>query len=175
MKVGRIIAVLVASVLLSSAIWSQDSSKQPNFSGRWVLEKINEYPGHMGVGNLGGAKMESELIVSHTDKELRVKETTKTRESFLRETLYYTDGRGETNKGFTLPFPYVSKTTLNNGRLLIDTKIQHSRGEASLVEEWELSPDGKTLTVRILATPSSNGPRPVRSPAKYDKVFKLTN
>lgn len=112
--------------------------------------------------------IEIELVVVQSADELELKEMTITRRGkHSRDAVYYLDGRGESNEGFTDGFIYESKTKINNQKLHIEGAVRfpNSQGSSYQTEEWELSADGKTLTIKTKTVG--------RSVIRYEKVFRL--
>jgi hypothetical protein len=111
-----------------------------------------------------------------------VKESTKgPRGAYSRDLVYFLDGRGESNKGFTQDFVYDSKTILKDKTILIDATIVISggRGGKAEIEEWQLSADGKKLTIKTKITGSliSSSASNARAANEIlsEKIFRLEN
>lgn len=135
----------------------------PNFSGRWLSKAIREEPGYVQVLPRDFLNLKVELLITHSGDELKVKETTLGSSTYSREVVYYLDGRGETNKGFTDGFVYESKTMLKKQRLNVQLTIRPSGAPKSVqTQEWELSKDRKTLTIKTRS-----------GVIRYERVFRL--
>jgi hypothetical protein len=102
-----------------------------------------------------------EIKITHHDPEFRIVRTiTINGKSELKESIYYTDGRGETNPTTiwlsTSPNPKSprpaetsSKTGWSGERVVIRSRLRLKDGiqfEDDVVDEWETFSDGKTLT-----------------------------
>lgn len=171
-------------VLLSTAVCvaqnAKNSSDIPNFSGRWVSESVKMHVDSPRPFRNADADFEIKLVIVQSGNELRVKEAIDgSRGSSSRDVIYYLDGRGETNKGFTDEFIYESKTVLKDNKLFIEMAIRspNSKVGPTQAEEWELSADGKTLIIR---TKSSGSGSPTVAGARwstirYEKVFRLAS
>ena len=108
---------------------------------------------------------------------MKVKETTNGSDRYSRDCIYYLDGRGESNKGFTHGFLYETKTILKKRKLVMEMTIRFpNRKENSFqIEEWVLSKDGRSLTVTV----ENFGRKEDRGFSfgllRYDKIFKLVS
>ncbi|MGE0245808.1 MAG: hypothetical protein AB7Q37_09185 [Pyrinomonadaceae bacterium] len=103
-----------------------------------ISGSILPFPGH-------DTKPDIEMQISLSGLELTVKETVDGRS---RTSKYFIDGRGEINSGFTSNFTYESKTQLKGRKVKFERKIYVSNGNPFKdTVVWELSKDGKKLTV----------------------------
>lgn len=159
-------------LLVFAVVCGAQAVKPPNdivgFNGRWVSEtvKISSDSGRRDKDTDPNLKIE--MIVSQSGNELKVKETTLGNERFSRDSVYYIDGRGESNKGFTDNFVYESKTSQKDRKLLIEGTIRSQGAGGKSIktkEDWEISADGKTLTIKT----KTSGMGTIR----YEKVFRL--
>ncbi|MBK9155279.1 MAG: hypothetical protein IPM25_13850 [Chloracidobacterium sp.] len=98
-----------------------------------ISGSILPFPGH-------DTKPDIEMQISLSGLELTVKETVDGRS---RTSKYFIDGRGEINSGFTSNFTYESKTQLKGRKV----KFERSMNPFKDTVVWELSKDGKKLTV----------------------------
>lgn len=159
-----VFGLVVAGAAQSGSVKTR--SNNPDFSGHWISESISAEAGSVPLpSDLRDLKIE--LIISQSENDLRVKETTLSSGTYSRNVTYYLDGRGESNKGFTPGFVYNSKSLLKNNALVMETIIQlpNSRGESAVQrDEWRLSKDGKTL---IIKTKSDM--------IRYKKTFRLVS
>jgi hypothetical protein len=146
---------------------SQDSIRRTDFSGRWISDsvKMSSNSGRQLPQSLSNVKVE--LVVKQAGNELRVKEISSgDRGDFSRESVYYLDGRGESNDGRSQDLIYDSKTELKDRKLSINSTIRprNSTGSINHAEEWELSSDGKSLRIT-----TKSGKNEIR----YEKLFRL--
>src|SRR4051812_47512941 len=140
---------LVALCTVCFAQTTKSDSNLPDFSGHWVSETVKQYS-IVRPSQAGDPNLKFDLVIIQLGPELKVKESTDgKRGSFSRDLIYYLDGRGESNKGYTQGFVYDSKTSVNGKGILIDTTISMPQAKASAnqTDEWQLSADGKTLTI----------------------------
>ena len=171
-----ILLLIFASGIFCIGQSTKSVSINPDFSGHWVSETIKRTSSVRPSQN-GDANLKIDLVVTQSDTELRVKETTDGNPgSYTRDLIYFLDGRGESNKGFTQGFVYDSKTSLKGREILIDTTITFptARDGVTQTEEWQLSADGKELTITTKnvgssRTSSSN----TGSTIVYEKIFRL--
>lgn len=169
--------LIIAFSAFCVAQGTKSDSDVPNFSGRWVSESLKDYSDRKSLD----PDQKTELIVSQSATELRVKESTGgKRGSSSRDSIYYLDGRGESNKGFTDGFMYESKTVVKDKKLLIEAAVvlpkTNTKSNFAKNDEWELSADGKTLTIRTNngVTPAGNSPpRFTVMAVRYEIVFRL--
>lgn len=131
------------------------SQTKPDLSGTWAFDHSRS-----NVGKSSTAY--DEIKITHHDPEFRIIRTiTINGKSELKELIYYTDGRGETNPTTTWlstspdpksprPAQTSSKTKWSGERVVIRSALQMREGihtfEDNVVDEWKLSADGKTLT-----------------------------
>lgn len=131
------------------------SQTKPDLSGTWAFDHSRS-----NVGKTSTAY--DEIKITHHEPEFRIVRTiTINGKSELKELIYYTDGRGETNPTTiwlsTSPNPNSprpaqtsSKTRWSGERVVIRSTLRLMAGihatEEDLVDEWKLSADGKTLT-----------------------------
>jgi hypothetical protein len=134
----------------------------PDLSGEWVPE-----------GNQVGGDG-SRLLIEHREPELRIKRLKgRSGAEVLRESVYYTDNRGETNRVPTLTDRPAkpaqedelrTKTAWRGDKLvtrgLLRKLISGRPLDAVVTEEWKLSKDGRRLThaTRFVLGGISTGP-----------------
>jgi hypothetical protein len=130
---------------------------KPDFSGTWLLDRAK--------GNVGSSTtLDQPVKITHHDPELRITRMISSNgQPTAQEFVYYTDGRGETNP--TIIFLSTStdvnrsvhdndvtksKTTWSGNKLVTRSTVRNLIGghllEFEMIDEWKLSPDGKTLT-----------------------------
>src|SRR5262249_53612769 len=118
-----LVVLIVASGTFCVAQTTKSDSNVPDFSGHWVSESVTQ---HSDIRPLqsGDASMKIDLVINQSGSELKVKEsTTGKRGSYSRDLVFFLDGRGESNEGFTKDFVYDSKTILKDKKVLINTAI----------------------------------------------------
>jgi hypothetical protein len=141
---------------------NQPSSSVPNFTGLWELNKSKSKLTKENPVNNGGTVT---ISITHSDPELRIVQKTvwKGKES-QRESIYYTDGRGESNKTSNLylsfyngnetgsPTPRATQSISTWKDKKVKTTysfmVQLPDGrqlKMNAAEEWQLSSDGQTL------------------------------
>ena len=170
-----VLAAMLCSLTASGA--AQESTVErkgdkPDLSGTWVWDKTRS--------NAEAVKRYGErgitLVVSHHDPELRVTRKTGTGDGErLHEAVYYTDGRGERNGGERDGQATDSKTGWKGDKIqrkyYFDMTMHGVRGGATkdarieITDEWEVSKDGKhlTLTTTVRSAPGQP-PLSVRPP-----------
>lgn len=155
-----------------------------NFSGTWRLHKESERSGTFPKRREDEAKPvpEVELIITQSGESITVKETNKRASNpASKESIYYVDGRGETNKGYDERFTYESRTKLEGRKVIIEMirRISGVKNTNYVREEWELDPDGKTLTIKNRSHFTKETYRTNSgmhsSLVGYDRVYKLVS
>ena len=160
----RSIISLGLNVILLSSFFAVSAQKKPappkpDFSGEWLLDVKKTSKKWIPK------RPDLPLKVSHHDPELRVKESSeKDGQIVERESVYFTDERGETNQATQFMMStgasvstseierertrsytrwsgnkIVSVATL---RMVLGTRVV----EYKVIDEWKLSDDGKVLT-----------------------------
>jgi hypothetical protein len=171
-----IFLLIFASGIFCLGQSTKSVSTNPDFSGHWVSETIKR-TSSVRPSQDGDANLKIDLVVAQSDTELRVKETTDGNPgSYTRDLVYFLDGRGESNKGFTQGFVYNSKTSLKGSEIVIDTVITFppARDGVTQTDEWQLSADGKKLTITTKNAGSSHASSSnARSTLVYEKIFRL--
>jgi hypothetical protein len=148
-------ASLLAALLtlsLSVAAAGDDKKKvksHPDFSGTWRLDHSKSDFGAFEDKPL--AKADSTLVVEHRDAELKIKRTLSLNgQEEVKEFVYYTDERGETNQATLGVGEVKSKTKWDGDRVVSEAKVvrksQTGPYELNVTQRWQVSSDGKTLT-----------------------------
>lgn len=139
----------MAFVAVSRAQDKKTGSPTVDFSGRWVTESIRSSSKLEGLP-IPALSADFHLVITHLGDELRVKELSKRPGNPFRVAVYYLDGRGESNKGLDEETVYKSRSIVKGQKLMIESTFKHKLASrpARSEEEWELSKDGKKLTIR---------------------------
>jgi hypothetical protein len=131
----RFAAILAFVTLAAVPVFAK-----PNFTGAWKVNSSKSDFGQFPGGNMTAK-------IAHEDPKLK---STITQEGpqgeFTMESTYTTDGKESTNEGFGgAPMKAVAKW---DGDILnIESKGQFGDNEFTMVDKYELSADGKTLTI----------------------------
>jgi hypothetical protein len=147
-------AILLTLCLLACAMSAAQEKKKegksrPDFSGTWRIDKAKSDFGEFSERPL--SKAEATLAVEHKEPELKVRRTLSLngREE-VKEFTYYTDGRGETNQATIGVGEVKSKTKWDGDRVVSEAQVtrrsQTGPYELSVVQKWQVSSDGGTLT-----------------------------
>jgi len=185
---------VIIFVLLTSAFFCQaqdgeakDKNGHPDFSGTWQLDTLKSEL-HPKLLVVSGPAVT--LTITHNDPELKIVQTTESREGPRRkEFAYRTDGAGETNppvrsyqalfNGSEVsnddPDKVPSKSEWNGKKLrtLSAVVIFIPDGKQSTVRTeavWEMSSDGETLIQTITFTVERGEPIHFK-PSRMRKVF----
>ena len=144
-------AATAALLLLTSAAWAQGT---PNFSGTWKLD--------VAKSDFGPAPPPESIVMVIDHKEPNIKAAT-TQKSQMgdtsNETIVTTDGKENVNKLRAMGAEQdVKSTTRWNGNKLLTARTIEVQGMAiNMSDTWELSDDGKVLTIgRELKTPQGD-------------------
>ena len=159
----------VASCVVVCPAQDKKSAAQtrPDLTGTWERNLSKSKRGNRGVGTAV-----VRLIISCKDPELKVtRHSDSIGKETIRDSVYYTDGRGEKNvtafsavvslglpyeniepnKGSSKNLEVRSKTKWEGDKLVsrysMSFAIQGRRVDIDVAEKRELSPDGKTLTI----------------------------
>ena len=158
MKLYKCNVVLTAlvSLCLTSATMAAD---RPDFSGEWNLNIVKSDFGAYRPTPVG-----SVLKIDHKDPILKVTRTIATDKGVITtESVYSTDGKETTNKGYAALGPDGVRQTprglqmknaakWDDSALVIETPISSNGANFKIQWKWILSADGKTLsTVRTFA------------------------
>ena len=146
---------------------AQTEKEKPNFSGTWFREKLK------------GSDFEVSLKIIHQDPELRIVRSSRQGSSVTtRSFAYYTDARGEINSQLDyemLGLHDVKTTTKWKGRK-IESQASNMRTvlynavREDIIEQWELSSDGKKLTHRLSVTTNPYRPNAITTIETFSKI-----
>jgi hypothetical protein len=146
-------AILLTLCLLACAaaadVRKTEGKSHPDFSGTWRIDKSKSDFGEFSDRPL--SKADAALVVEHKDPELKIRRTLSLngREE-VKEFTYYTDERGETNQATIGVGEVKSKTKWNGDKVVSEAHItrrgQSGPYELDVVQKWQVSSDGKTLT-----------------------------
>ncbi len=138
MKKALAIAGLMA--LVAGPAWAQ---AKPNFSGTWVLD--------LSKSDFGQMPLPDSIVSVIEHKEPKVKVTTTQKGQggeITNERQLTTDGKENMNKFRTqLGLQDVKSTTKWNGRTLTTSFTFEAQGTVSVTDNWDVSADGKVLTI----------------------------
>jgi hypothetical protein len=150
MKTG--LSVVGAMFLLAATAAAQ--SALPNFSGTWNLDAAKSDFGMMP------APESIVMVIDHKEPTVKVTTTQKSQMGdSSNDSTYTTDGKDNVNK---LRSPAgdqdVKSTTKWNGKALTTSRTIEAQGMSVGIDDaWELSTDGKVLTInRQLKTPQGD-------------------
>jgi hypothetical protein len=135
------------------------AKSKPDFNGTWLLDLKKTDQKALPT------RPDLPLRISHHDPELRIIQTSEVSgKTVERESVYYTDERGETNQAITFlttnpgsvkPSDLEKQVTKSRTRwsgdklVTVSTLRLRAAGhviEYELVDEWKISSDGKVLT-----------------------------
>jgi hypothetical protein len=141
------------AALLTLAI-STAAQGLPNFTGTWTLDAAKSDFGPMPPPE------SVVMVIDHQEPTVKVTTTQKTQMGdSSNDSTYTTDGKENVNK---MRGPAgdqdVKSTTKWNGKTLATSRTIEAQGMSIGIDDsWELSPDGKALTVsRQLKTPQGD-------------------
>src|SRR5882762_6726646 len=157
---GIIICFILICVLGTTTAPAQTKRKtvkpKPDFTGTWLLD--------VSKSNVGSSTTPDQpLKITHHDPEFRITRMVANNGQVPgRDSIYYTDGRGETNSTvmFLSTGPDMnpqghdkdvtkSKTTWSSNKLVTRSAVRSLIGsralEFEIIDEWKLSSDGKML------------------------------
>jgi hypothetical protein len=150
----------------SSKIEADKQKPVPALGGTWMLDE--EQPKQSKQRSAAPDKVT--LVISQRGPEIKMThKVVSGGQERTRESVYYSDERGETNIGATIsttPNPrdeeIKSRTRWKGDKLVTTTTIRKATAGTLLIwdiiDEWKLSPDGKTLTQTTIIKPDSSGP-----------------
>lgn len=128
-------------ILTLFTLFTLSAFAKPNFAGDW---KMNASKSEFGQFPAPSAMTQK---VTHEDPSLKVASKMSTDNGDMEfESTYTTDGRECTNQFG--PNPMKSTLKWDGDTLVIDTKGQFGDNDFTLQDKWDLSTDGKTLTLR---------------------------
>jgi hypothetical protein len=182
-----LIFALVASSTHAQA--KQKSAKpKPDFTGNWLLDRAKS--------NVGPSVTPDQPVkISHHDPEFRITRMVESNGRVAgQEFVYYTDGRGETNRmvnslrrhSYLYPerdnkVAIRSKTTWAGNRLVTRLRnptrsvIGRQLLEFEIIDEWRLSADGKTLTQTSRVVSREDGSGATFVPANRPDMKRVYN
>lgn len=145
--------LILTAFLLPAYLFAQAESQpeRANFSGRWRMVKEKS--------DFARATM-PDMIVRVVDQRgitmnVHTLQTTGTKTA-TADVSYFTDGSASTN--IINGHEAVSKTFWDGPALMVRTTIKLSNGENEMVlDRWELSDDGQTLTTTSRITTAKGG------------------
>jgi hypothetical protein len=132
--------LLFTTFLIAISLVTVSAQQKPDFSGTW---KLNVAKSDFGV--LGGPESRTDVI-THKDPSLSNSVTAEGAQGKQEYTINYTtDGKEAVNK----IGPREIKSTLkwSGSSLVISSKFVYNDADVNGEATWNLSPDGKTLTV----------------------------
>ena len=146
-------AILLTLCLLACAAAADagkmEGKSRPDFSGTWRIDKSKSDFGEFSDRPL--SKADATLVVEHKDPELKIRRTLSLdgREE-VKEFTYYADERGETNQATIGVGEVKSKTKWDGDKVVSEARLtrrgQGGPYELNVVQKWQVSSDGKTLT-----------------------------
>jgi hypothetical protein len=143
---------VVGLLLLATPSWAQDA--QPSFTGKWTLD--------LTKSDFGPTPPPDSIVsvIEHNEPNLKITTTQKTAQGeFVNERTITTDGKPNTNKVRTaMGEQDVTSTTKWNGKMLTTNyKLDMQGMSLDITDAWELSADGKVLTMnRNISTPQGD-------------------
>jgi hypothetical protein len=144
------VSLATAAVLLAVTV----SAQGPNFTGTWTLDAAKSDFGPIPPPE------SIVMVIDHKEPTLKVNVTQKTpMGDATNDSTYTTDGKDNINK---LRSPAgeqdVKSTTKWNGKMLTTSRTIDAQGMSIGIDEaWDLSADGKVLTInRMLKTPQGD-------------------
>ncbi|MFL6256986.1 MAG: hypothetical protein ACJ74T_18420, partial [Pyrinomonadaceae bacterium] len=121
----------------------------PDLSGTWQLDRAKSDFGEWSDKPL--SKADATLVITHADPELKMKHTLRLNgQEELKEFIYYTDERGETNPATLGVGEVKSKTKWEGDKVVASARITR-KGQSGpytldMMQKWQVSSDGKMLT-----------------------------
>lgn len=134
-------------VLLLTTAWCFGAYAKPNFSGTWKLNVEKSEYGPMPAPTSMVDK------IAHEDPSLKINRTQVGQQGELNYDLNFTtDGKESSN---TIRGNAMKSTVNWEGETLVfDTKFSIQDNEITFKDKWNVSPDGKTITInRHAASP----------------------
>ena len=141
-----IAATLTALLLLSIPVQSTPAAQdaKPDFSGKWTLDIAKSDFGQMPPPDSIVA------IIEHREPNLKITATQKGQQGEItNERVMTTDGKENSNTLKTMmgDQPITSTTKWNGKALATAFRLTIQDMSLDVVESWEMSADGKALTV----------------------------
>jgi hypothetical protein len=130
----------IFTVLALAALVAVGALAKPNFKGEWKLNTsksdFGQFPAPSGWTQQ----------IAHAEPSLKVASKMSTQNGdFEFESNYFTDGKESTNQFG--PNPMKSTGKWDGEVLVITTKGSFGDNELTMTDKWELSADGKSLTL----------------------------
>ena len=153
MKTTLLLFCLLACAAVAAAAGDdkkKEGKSRPDFSGTWQLDRPKSDFGLFSDRPL--ARADSTLVVAHKDPELKVKRTLSLNgQEEVKEFVYYTDERGESNPATLGVGEIQSKTKWDGDKVVAEASVkrkgpQGTSSELNVTLKWQVSSDGKTLT-----------------------------
>jgi hypothetical protein len=143
-------AVLFAPLFFASSAIAQEP-QHTNFSGRWRMVKEESDFGKFAAPDI------IVRIVDQHDQTFNVHTVqTKGKNTTTSDVSYFTSGEPATNS--MSGRDAISKAFWDGDTLVIRTSTKNSKNEQTeMVDRWDLSPDGKTLTITSHIAAESGG------------------
>jgi hypothetical protein len=145
------VSLAAAAVLLTVSLSAQGL---PNFTGTWTLDAAKSDFGPIPPPE------SIVMVIDHKEPTLKVNVTQKTpMGEAANDSTYTTDGKNNINKMRSPAGEQdVKSTTKWNGKTLTTSRTIEAQGMSIGIEEtWDLSADGKVLTInRMLKTPQGD-------------------
>lgn len=144
-----LVQCLIVACILPCA--KSQEPKRPNFSGRWRMVKEES-----DFGKFAAPDMIVRVIDQH-DPTMNVHTVqTKGKNTTSADVSYFTSGEISTNN--MSGRDAESKTFWDGNTLVIRTSTKNSKAEETeIVDRWDLSTDGKTLTITSHIASTSGG------------------
>jgi hypothetical protein len=146
--------VCVAGVVVLLAVSAAAQSALPNFSGTWTLDAAKSDFGPMPPPD------SIVMVIDHKEPALKVGVTQKSQMGDAsNDSTFTTDGKDNVNKMRSPAGDMdVTSTTRWKGQMLATSRTIEAQGMSINIDEtWELSADGKVLTIsRLLKTPQGD-------------------
>jgi hypothetical protein len=133
-------SILFVAAILALAAMSWAADTHPDFSGTWKADIAKS-----DFGPMGGPDERTDVI-EHKDPKLKITSTTKGgQRAGTSESNYMTDGSESVNKRGQQDVKTVAKW--DGSKLVMDTKLSMQGADISIKATYELSADGKTMTI----------------------------
>lgn len=137
-------AVLLVFILAGLALAQHKKVAKPNLSGAWALDRSKSKLGQLAPGQFAGADLR--LLIEHRDPQINVLYRLNFNgQEITWRRVFYSDGRGEVNSWSFGGNQVKSRTRWEGASLVSAARV----GERDAFERWELSRDGKVLTVTV--------------------------
>ena len=144
------VSLAACAALLALAI-STAAQGLPNFTGTWTLDVAKS-----DFGPIPGPESVV-MVIDHKEPSLKVNTTQKSQMGeATNDSTYTTDGKDNVNKMRTPAGEQDFKSTTKwSGKMLATNRTIEAQGMSIGIDEtWDLSPDGKVMTInRTLNTP----------------------